>query len=186
MNMRSVGAAAAVILLSGAVLAATALTGFSHDNKGELFGYYLPPENTKIGHYVLHDFAIGPFEDLKKWETGKERMATYAPLMFQFTDLSSKLVKNEESGEMEHEGEVRVLPTAYRIKGNTIAFSGSSKEMGAVTFNGTLDIAAITKLNALNGTEDAQAQSKGDVMKGDLSVGGKTFKGIGFSWFAGE
>jgi hypothetical protein len=186
MTMRSLAAASAVLLLSGAALAGDAITGFSHDNKGELFGYYLPPDGTQIGHYELHDFAIGPFEDLKKWETGKKRMATYAPVMFQFTDLSSKLVKNEESGQMEHENEVRVLPSAYRIKGNTIAFVGSSKEMGAVTFVATMNLKEIGRLNAINGTENAQAQSSGDVMKGDLTVGGKTFKGIGFSWFAGE
>jgi hypothetical protein len=87
---------------------------------------------------------------------------------------------------MEHENEVRVLPSAYRIKGNTIAFVGSSKEMGAVTFVATMNLKEIGRLNAINGTENAQAQSSGDVMKGDLTVGGKTFKGIGFSWFAGE
>lgn len=177
---------AASLALCTSALAGDAITGFSHDNKGELFGYYLPPDGTRTGHYLLHDFAIGPLDDIKKWESGKERLTTYAPLMFQFTDLSSKMVKNEESGEMEHSVEVRVLPSAYRIKGNTIAFAGASKEIGTVTFVGTLDLKEITRLNAVNGTDNAEAQSKGDVMKGDLTIAGKTYKNIGFSWFAGD
>jgi hypothetical protein len=179
-------ALAALFALGTSALASDAVTGFSHDNKGDLFGYYLPPDGTKTGHYLLHDFAIGPLDDIKKWESAKERMPNYAPIMFQFTDLTSKMVKNQESGEMEHSEEVRVMPTAYRIKGNTIAFIGASKEIGTVTFVGTLDLKEITKLNAEAGTDSAEAQSKGDVMKGDLTIAGKTYKNIGFSWFAGE
>ncbi len=118
MNIQS-AALTALLALGTSALAGDSVTGFSHDNKSELFGYYLPPDGTKTGHYLLHDFAIGPLDDIKKWESGKDRMANYAPVMFQFTDVSSKLVKNEESGEMEHSEEVRVMPTAYRIKGNT-------------------------------------------------------------------
>jgi hypothetical protein len=185
MNIQS-AALTALLALGTSALAGDSVTGFSHDNKSELFGYYLPPDGTKTGHYLLHDFAIGPLDDIKKWESGKDRMANYAPVMFQFTDVSSKLVKNEESGEMEHSEEVRVMPTAYRIKGNTIAFVGASKEIGTVTFTGTLDLKEITKLNTEAGTDSAEAQSKGDVMKGDLTIAGKLYKNIGFSWFAGE
>jgi len=184
MNIR-VAALLALLVSGTSVLAADAFTSFGHDNKAELFGYYLPPDGTKTGHYLLHDFAIGPLEDLK-WETGNDRMATYAPVMFQFTDLSSKLVKNEESGEMEHSNEVRVLPTAYRIKGNTIAFVGSSNAIGTVTFTGTFDIKTIAKLNGEAGTDNAEAQSKRDVMKGNLTIAGRPYKNIGFSWFGGD
>jgi hypothetical protein len=188
--IKSLSILAFAVLLSGAALAAApALTGFSRDTNDELFGYYLPPDPphaVTVGHYQLQTFAIGILDDLKKWEAGKDRSADYAPVMFQFTDLSSAMVKNEESGQMEHSGTLRVLPTAYRIKGNTIAFVGSAREIGAVTFTGTIDVKAIKALNAKNGTDNAQAQSSGDVIKGDLTIAGKVYKNIGFSWFAGD
>src|ERR1700749_3951457 len=98
----------ALLALGTSALAGDAIVGFSHDNKTELFGYFMPPDGTKVGHFVLHDFAIGQLDDMKKWEAGKERSDVYAPVMFQFTDLTSKMTKNEESGEMEHQ-DVRVL-----------------------------------------------------------------------------
>lgn len=184
MKIRSIALAAA-LTLGTAALAGDAISGFSHDNKSDLFGYYLPPDGIKVGHFVLHTFAIGQMDDLKKWETGKERLTTWAPVMVSFTDLTSKTVKNEESGEMEHQ-DVRVLPTAYRIKGNTVAFVGAMKGIGTVTFTGTLDVPAIAKLNAAAGTENGKSESEGNVLKGDLTVGSQTFKNIGFSWFAGD
>lgn len=185
-DMKIQSAALATLLaFSASALGADLLTGFSHDNKAELFGYFLPPDRTKIGHFVLHDFAIGQLDDMKKWESGKDRSDAYAPVMFQFTDLTSKLVKNEESGEMEH-SDVRVLPTAYRIKGNTIAFAGSSKGIGTVSFTGTLDTKRVVALNANVASADPKQLPEDGVMKGDLTIGTKTFKNMSFSWFGGD
>jgi hypothetical protein len=169
-----------------ATVTAAPLHGFSRDTNDELFGYYLPASEIKVGHFQLQAFAVGILDDLKKWEAGRERSAVYAPIMFQFTDLSSKMVKNEESGQMEHAETLRVLPSAYRLKGNTIAFAGSAKGLGTVTFAGKLDIKAIKALNAKNGTENAEAQSPGPVMTGDLTIAGKVYKNVAFSWFAGD
>jgi hypothetical protein len=173
------------LALGTSALAGDAIIGFSHDNRIELFGYFLPPDGTKTGHFVLHDFAIGQLDDMKKWESGKERSDAYAPVMFQFTDLTSKMIKNEESGEMEHQ-DVRVLPSAYRIKGNTIAFIGASKEIGTVVFTGTLDTKRVIALNANVASADPKQLPEDGVMKGDLTIAGKTFKNMSFSWFGGD
>lgn len=178
-------ALAAALALGTSALAGDAITGFSHDNKTELFGYFLPPDGTKVGHFVLHDLAIGQLDDMKKWESGKDRSDVYAPVMFQFTDLTSKMTKNEESGEMEHQ-DVRVLPSAYRIKGNSIAFIGASKEIGTVVFTGTLDTKRVIALNANVASENPKQLPDGGVLKGDLTIGGKAFRNMSFSWFGGD
>lgn len=184
---RLVTALAVVLVAAGMALAADApLKGFSRDGNDDLFGYYGTATPVKVGKFELDHMHIGMKEDLVKWEKGTERMDTYAPFMFQFTDLSSKMVKNEENGQMYHSNLPRVLPTAYRIKGNTIAFAGASKEVGAVSFTGTIDRKKIAKFNAAAGTDAAQPETGEAVIKGDLTVAGKVFKNIAFSWSGGD
>jgi hypothetical protein len=178
-------ALAALLALGTTALAGDAITGFSHDNKTDVSGYYLPPAHTKVGHFELHAIALGAVDDLQKWETGKARMITWAPVMFTFTDLTSKMVQNEESGEMEH-SDVRVLPSAYRIKGNTVAFIGASKELGTVVFTGTFDVKRAAALNANIQSADPKQLPEDRIMKGDLTVGGTSFKNLAFSWFGGD
>jgi hypothetical protein len=185
MKTKLLSPALAIILLSGAALAGDAIVGFSHDNTADLSGYYLPPRDTKVGHFVLHNIALGSADDLKKWEAGKDRMSTWAPVMLSFTDLTSKMVQNEESGEMEH-ADIRVLPTAYRINGRTVAFIGANKQLGTVVFTGTLDVKRAAALNANIQSENPKQLPEDHIMKGDLTVGGTSFKNVSFSWFSGD
>ncbi|MBS0473143.1 MAG: hypothetical protein JSR60_18885 [Proteobacteria bacterium] len=170
----------AVLLLGSALAGDAPLKGFSHDNTQEIFGYYLPKAEIKSGKFRLDTFSIGTLDELKGWESGKDRMPTYAPVMFTFQDLMSKKLKNE-MGDTYYANEPRVLPTAYRIKGNTIVFSGSDKQVGVVTFMGTID------LKALKAASDGGTLSTDKVIiKGDLTVAGKLYKGVEFTWFGGD
>ncbi|MBL6853927.1 MAG: hypothetical protein ISS15_11955 [Alphaproteobacteria bacterium] len=184
---RFMTALAVVFVAAGMALAADApLKGFTRDGKDDLFGYYSPSAPVKVGKFELDHLHIGMQDDLVKWEKGTERLATYAPVMFQFTDTSSKMVKNEENGQMYHANLPRVLPTAYRIQGNNIAWTGTSKEVGAVSFTGTIDRKKIAAFNAKQGTEAGPGDTSAPVIKGDLTVAGKAFKNITFTWSGGD
>jgi hypothetical protein len=170
----------AALLLGSALAGDAPLKGFSHDNTQDIFGYYLPKAEIKSGKFRLETFSIGTLDELKSWETGKERLTTYAPVMFSFQDLSSKPLKNE-MGDTYYANEPRVLPSAYRIKGNTIAFLGTDRQVGAVSFSGTID------LKALKAAMDGGTLTTDKVIiKGDLTIAGKSYKGVSFTWFGGD
>lgn len=175
---------AAALGLSLAIATAFAadapLKGFAKDGNDDLFGYYGTATPVKVGKMELDHMHLGMKDDFTKYIKGTERLPTYAPFMFQFTDLGSKMVKNEENGQMYHANQPRVLPTAFRIQGNMIAFAGTAKEVGAVSFTGTIDR---KKIAGFNGGRDSQGEI---VIKGDLTVAGKVFKNIGFSWSGGD
>jgi len=185
--LKTISTLAAAVLIAGIALAADApLKGFTRDGNDDLFGYYMSSTPVRVGKMELDHMHIGMKEDLVKWEKGIERLDTYAPIMFQFTDTGSKMVKNEENGQMYHQNLPRVLPTAYRIQGNTIAWTGTSKEVGAVSFTGTIDRKKIAKFNAGAGTEAGPGDTSAAVIKGDLTVAGKVFKNIALSWSGGD
>jgi hypothetical protein len=100
--------------------------------------------------------------------------------MFSFQDTTSKQLTNENGGTY-YQNEPRVLPTAYRIKGNTIAFTGTDRQVGTVTFTGTIDIAGLKAAQAGNNLSTDKV-----IVKGDLTIAGKVFKGVSFTWFAGD
>ena len=166
--------------LSMAVAADAPLKGFSHDNKTEISGYYMPVKPITVGKFTLENLSIGGLDDLKKYETGKGRIPTYAPVMFVFQDTTSKKLKNE-MGDDYYANEPRVLPAAYRIRGNTIAFEGKDRQVGAVSFTGTID-PKIVKALMDQGIMDTDKI----VIKGDLTIAGKVFKGVNFRWFGGD
>lgn len=180
MNLSRAAAFAFALILASAAFAAEALTGFSHDNKGEMFGYYSPKSEVRLGKFRLERLSIGTLDELRDYEKGKDRMPTYAPVMFTFEDLTSKKLK-DENGDTYYANEPRVLPSAYRIKGNTIAFTGTDKQVGAVSFTGTFDMAPVKAAQAQDITFTDKA-----VVTGDLTVAGKVFKGVSFSWFGGD
>jgi hypothetical protein len=186
MKRFATGLAAAVVVAGMALAADAPLKGFSRDGNDDLFGYYMTSTPVKVGKMELDHLHIGMKEDLAKWEKGTERLDTYAPIMLQFTDTASKMVKNEENGQMYHANLPRVLPTAYRIQGNTIAWMGTSKEVGAVSFTGTIDRKKIATFNAKAGTEVGAGDTSAPVIKGDLTVAGKVFKNVAFSWSGGD
>ena len=179
--MKGTLAALAVSLVSITVaLAADApLKGFSHDNKDDLQGYYTPASEIRAGKFRLDNFGIGTLAELKTYESGRGRLPTYAPVMLSFEDTTSKQLTNELGGTY-YANEPRVLPTAYRIRGNTIAFAGTDRQLGAVTFTGMIDRAALKAAQATGQESDRP------VIRGDLTIAGKTFKGVSFRWFGGD
>ncbi|HUO88797.1 MAG TPA: hypothetical protein VMU08_06460 [Rhizomicrobium sp.] len=179
MSKQLAAVAAALALATLAFAAEVPLKGFSHDNKDDLFGYYFPSPEIRVGKFRLDQFGIGTLDELKTYESGRGRLPTYAPVMFTFEDTTSKQLTNELGGTY-HANEPRVLPTAYRIRGNTIAFAGSDRQIGVVTFSGTIDRAALKAAQATG------MESDKPVIRGDLTIAGKTFKGVGFRWFGGD
>jgi hypothetical protein len=178
---RFVATLAMVLVAADMALAAdTPLKGFSHDNTTDLFGYYLSKVEIRVGKFRLDSFDIGTLDDMKKYESGRERLPTYAPVMFSFQDTTSKQLTNENGGTY-YQNEPRVLPTAYRLRGNTIAFTGTDKQVGTVTFTGTIDIKGLKAAQAGNNLSTDKV-----IVKGDLAIAGKVFKGVSFTWFGGD
>jgi hypothetical protein len=174
-------ALAVVFVAAGMALAADApLKSFSHDNKDDIFGYYMPVKEIRVGKFRLDSFDIGTLDDLKKYESGRERLPTYSPVMFSFQDTTSKQLTNENGGTY-YQNEPRVLSSGYRVKGNTIAFIGTDKQVGTVTFTGTIDIKGLKAAQAGNTLSTDKV-----IVTGDLTIAGKPFKGVTFTWFGGD
>lgn len=155
-----------------------AATGFSHAKGEDLFGYYSPTDDVKVGFMRLDHLHIGPEEEFEKWERG-ERLATYAPVMLEFSDLSSPSHQNE-NGETIYAHTIRVLPTAYKVGGGRISFTGADPVLGAVQINGVIDMAALKR-----GKAD-EANADGAMLRATLVIGSATFKSLAFDWFGGD
>ncbi len=182
-------ALASALALGIALLAASALQaapasvplkGFVSPAKPDLFGYYMPKQEVRIGKLKLIMLSLGGHDEFQQFETGKLKIKTYAPFMFQFADAKSE-PKSSENGGVYYENATRVLPSAYRIAGNTIAFSGYDKVLGTVTFDGTIDLAALKAEQGIGGGGSGKI-----VITGDLVIGSKLFKRLTFTWFGGD
>ena len=166
----------AAFALASAPTAAAPLSGFLYQPKANMFGYYLPKPDLRVGKFQLIDIAIGIPDEFKQFLSGK-RIAGYAPVMLEFEDVTSKTRLNE-LGHPYHINAPRVLPVAFRVAGSAIAFDGDDKQLRHVTFIGKFDLA---KVHAAGG-----GQESGAVLAGDLTVGSKIFKGLTFTWFGGD
>lgn len=155
-----------------------ALAVFSHAKGEDLFGYYSPDKDVKIGVMQLDQIHIGSEEEFDKWERG-ERIATYAPVMLEFSDLSSAK-SQDENGVTVYAHTIRVLPTAYKVGGGHLSFTGADPVLGAVQLDGEIDMAALKR---------AQAESAKDddvILRAALQIGTTTFKALTFDWFGGD
>src|SRR6185295_3541870 len=144
MNLKSL---AAVLLLLAACSPAkqdapAPLTGFLSDKANDLFGYYMPLREIKVGKFKLDHLALATPDDFRSYEAGKDRLPTFAPVMLVFSDITSRQLTNE-LGQPYFENAPRALPTAYRVSGGAITFVGGDKQVGPVTFTGKLDLAAL-------------------------------------------
>jgi hypothetical protein len=160
--------------------APTPLTGFTHEKGADLFGYYLPPKDVKVGNWQLTVFSIGAEEDFARWEAGQQRIPNYAPVMLEFEDVTSPTTTNE-MGQQVHTRSVRVLPSGYAISGAKLSFSGQDPAIGPVAFSGVIDLAAL-KASKAEGPNGGPAT----ILKGDLKVGASSFNGQAFTWFGGD
>ncbi|HET7335271.1 MAG TPA: hypothetical protein VFI93_09145 [Rhizomicrobium sp.] len=148
---------------------------------GDVFGYFMPMTTVKIGNYELSSFSFGTPGDFESWEKGVQVIPTYAPFMFEFDDVTSTPTQ-DETGAQGYAVSRRIFPTAYRITPNHISFKGHDAELGDVSFEGTLDLAA---LKAEQSDDDSEDDEK-PIVDGTLIADGKTFAHIKFSWFGGD
>lgn len=157
-----------------------ATIGFVHIENENLFGYYMPTQEVRIGDLRLDHIHIGSEMEFMAWEQG-ERMETYAPVMLEFADLSSPLVTNE-LGQESHERRVRVLPTAYRVGAGGVAFVGAAPDIGEVQFRGRLDLDRLREAQA-GGPGAAEPAT---VLWLDGQIGAERLESLPFFWFGGD
>ncbi len=155
---------------------ATATPAFSHGMEADLSGYYLPASEVRIGNWSFDHVFVGQAADFEAWETG-DRSATFAPIMLQFDDVTSPMVRTE-IGEA-RSVTARVLPTTYSVTDTRVRFSGHSPELGAVQFIGVLDPGALA-------TSRRNLGEEGVVVIGTLKVGDAPAQGVRLRWWAGD
>lgn len=157
------------------------LTGFTHAAGEDLFGYYIPTQEVRIGDLKLDHLHIGGETEFQAWARG-ERSETYAPVMLEFSDLSSPKVTNE-LGQVVHTKTVRVLPSAYKLGQGDFRFVGSHPEIGDVRIEGTIDLEQLEaeRLDANVAAEEAQP-----VLRAAAQIGPEQLKTLSFYWFGGD
>lgn len=140
-------------------------TAFKHDLPEDVSGYYIPTTAVQVGDWRLHHLFLGQVPDFMAWRDG-QRTAGFAPIMMEF-----------EAGDKARR--TRLIPTAYDVTEDRVRFQATSRELGAVSFDGGLDQDALAKARRNLGDQ-------GVVLKGRLKVGGRTFDGVSMRWWAGD
>lgn len=157
---------------------APAAGGFSHVKGEDVFGYYIPNTEVKVGNWRLENISFGPEEDFVAWEGGA-RSEPYGPIMFDFVDVTSANGENE-MGQTTYAKTIRVLPTSYKIGGGDLRFTGKDAALGVVQLDGTIDMAALKRARA------AGPGAQETVLRTGLMIGQTPFKNLSFSWFGGD
>lgn len=140
-------------------------TAFKHDLPEDVSGYYIPTTAVQVGDWRLHHLFLGQVPDFMAWRDG-QRTAGFAPIMMEF-----------EAGDKTRR--TRLIPTAYDVTEDRVRFEATSRELGAVSFDGRLDQDALAKARRNLGNQ-------GVVLKGTLKVGDRTFDGVSMRWWAGD
>ncbi len=155
---------------------APAATGSSHAATADISGYYMPVQPVRIGRWSLHHVFVGQAFEFEAWGGGA-RSETFAPVMIQFDDVTSPMVRTELG---EAPGvTARVLPTRYRVTDTAVTFEGRSPELGRVVFEGRLDPGALA-------TARRNLGGDGVVLTGALTAGGETVSDIRLHWWMGD
>lgn len=144
---------------------ATQAAVFKHDLPEDVSGYYIPTTAVQVGDWRLHHLFMGQVPDFMAWRDG-QRTASFAPIMMEF-----------EAGDKTRR--TRLIPTAYDVTEDRVRFQATSRDLGAVSFEGRLDQDALAKARRNLGDQ-------GVVVKGTLKVGGRTFDGVSMRWWAGD
>lgn len=160
-----------------AVVADPSLIGFRHDQKQDMFGYYYPVAEVKIGDYRLDHVHIGGPVGFADWAAGK-RTRTYGPVMLEFQDVTSPSRTNA-LGNTSYSVKLRVLPTAYAIDDGTVRFVGTDPKLGEVRLKATIDQAALR-------TARANPTGAAPVITGALQVGDTPVPSVAFLWKGGD
>lgn len=156
--------------------APSAAAGFAHEMTGDLSGYYMPLSEVRIGRWSFDHLFLGQGTDFRAWEAG-DRSDTFGPVMLQFDDVTSPMVRNE-IGEV-HSVTARILPTTYAVTDTRVRFAGTSPELGAVVFDGRLDAGALATARRNLGDE-------GVVLTGTLTAAGQTVREVRLRWWMGD
>ncbi|GAA0634076.1 hypothetical protein [Brevundimonas lenta] len=143
---------------------------------GDLSGYYMPLDPVRVGNWSLDHLFIGQAAEFQSWQGG-ERSATFGPVMLQFDDVNSPMVRTE-IGEA-HSITARVLPTSYTVNDAQVRFEGRSPELGRVIFDGRLDQGALA-------TSRRNLGDEGVVLTGSLKVGDAPAQAVRLRWWMGD
>ena len=143
---------------------------------GDLSGYYMPMDETRIGKWSFDHVFVGQAAEFDTWEAGQHG-GTFAPVMLQFDDTTSPMVQTE-IGEA-RSVTVRVLPTSYSVNDAEVRFEGRSPELGVVMFSGSLDQGALATARRNLGDE-------GVVLTGSLKVGSAPAQAVRLRWWMGD
>lgn len=157
---------------------ASAVTGFSHVKGEDLFGFYIPNTEVKVGTWKLDNIAIMDEAEFTQWEAGNTAGPS-GPIMFEFSDTSSATSENE-MGQTVYAKRTRILPTSYKIGGGNIQVTGTDVTLGQVRLDGTIDVAALKRAR----TTGPGAQET--VLRTSLTIGSAPFKNLSFNWFGGD
>ena len=153
--------------------------GFAHQAGADLFGYYLPASDVRIGDLELSHFYIGDGERFEAWESAPGAgVANFAPVMFQFDDLSSETIANDLGGQTPSVV-VRVLPTAYGVSESVVRFAGVDPTLGPVTFEGVFLRPALVRVQNGGASDEL-------VLRGTLTIGDQIYEGQAFTWHGGD
>lgn len=139
---------------------------FRHDLPEDVSGYYLPMEAVRVDGWRLHHVFMGQVPDFIAWESG-ERSASFAPVMMEF------------QADGQGARRTRLIPARYDVTEDRLRFEAHSRELGAVSFDGTLDQGTLATARRNLGDE-------GVVLKGTLKVGNRTFNNVAMRWWAGD
>ncbi|MDP3852650.1 hypothetical protein [Phenylobacterium sp.] len=161
-----------------AVPADPTFTGFKHDQKQDLFGYYYPTGEVKVGgKYKLDHLHIAGPIGFGDWVAGK-RTKTYGPVMMEFQDITSP-ARTNALGNTSYSVKLRVLPTAYALNDEMVRFVGKDDKLGEVRLDAKIDAAALK-------TAQLKGKDAPPVITGALQVGDTPFKTVTFTWRGGD
>ncbi|MDQ0463948.1 hypothetical protein QO010_001719 [Caulobacter ginsengisoli] len=151
--------------------------GFSHEAGFDAAGYYMTQANVKVGTWRLANMGVGAPSDFETWEKG-DHSSTFGPILFEFEDQASP-AQTGETGAETRSGRIRVLPDSYAIDDQQVSFAGHDAKLGAVSFTGRFDKAALAEAKVNSSSQMA-------VLTGTLKVGDKTYDRISFTYFVGD
>lgn len=156
--------------------ATPAARAFSYAGTTDLSGFYLPPEEVRIGKWSFDHIFVGQAAEFQAW-TGVETGTTFAPVMIEFSDVTSPMVQGDigESRSIT----ARVLPTRYAVSDDRIEFEGTVPEVGAVRFEGRIDQGALA-------TSRRNLGDEGVVVTGTLTAAGQTLRDVKLRWWMGD
>jgi hypothetical protein len=145
----------------------------------DVYGYYLPTKTLSFGFPMLSYVYMGTKSEFDRYEGvtrpgPKAGMPKEAPVTFNFCIRDMK----EEICEPDSEMVVNAL--VYIITPKIMMFRGESDMLGTVNFDGVLDVEKVYEANG------SGAVTAGQVLKGDLQVGGTVLRDVAFTWFIGE